>query len=807
MAPNADNGTRRDCRITTNNYLAMNKYKPLSLAAILALMFTLSACSEQLLETVTEDPEPDTTSGEADYVTSQVLAQNTADDERSPQANDITLGSYNNSDTNTSNDIIGQSNLMPIRIPFSGAITNLYNSDGSLNDAAASAYTSNIVIIETPTIATSPADSVIVPLPIYDQANNSLSSNNGTFRAVYQDANNDLVLVPGSTTFKASTDDTNYTYFVLVHKDLNGADGQSIIPDTLTKLLTTDQKLIDDANTTINSTILEDINDNNITNDVNDTASVASLEASRRAYVGVNGDEGMRKNAIDLGFSSFTSASDIASVFHFTTAKEGDDSDDDGISDTTEDLNASLFKAATYRLSDDDISWLNADLNDTSATPINIKSQTDAALQDLGLTFEMDFVNALYKGFMPCTNYLQNAGIDSATGSARWELNLTKNETDSDETNDTALEDCPNSLADMDGNLGFWAAQPATTSAGLVIFQHGITSHKDSLFYIINTFAEFGYSSIAIDAWGHGERGYEDGNANGTIENTMADGYADSGLLFIRPDAPDLSAGYYLQTLLDIYRVAYVAGQNTEIQTAIAFADPLDFGVDLSAVDGTSNTHYVGVSLGGIMGATLSSILDTDNQTIAPFGKYVLNVPGGDVTDIVFNGSFGPGVRNSVATAQGYDTSTVEGQQSLNSTMVAIDLLTSHTFFTALMDPLVWAQPAEPTNVLLQEIVGDATVPNSNTELLAQSMNLIDYADGGDLVDTTTADGDKRLRWTFTPSNYVSGSDTPGHGFLLDSGDSNASDQAQKQVGCYLRDGVVPDPTKTINTTSVCSNN
>ena len=800
----------------------MNKYKPLSLAAILALIFTLSACSEQLLETVTEDPEPDITSGEADSTTSQVLAENSADDERSPQPNDITLGSYNGSDENESNDINGQSKNMPIRIPFNGAITDLYDSDGNLNTDAASLYVSNIFIVGQSLIDGSTLS--VLPLPWYDRNNNDVSSvadsvvgiegfeveHNTLFRSVYLDANNDLVLVPGFDTLEA-----NAVYFVVVSKNLLGADGQPIIPDTLTQLLTTNNKLIDDANTTINSSILEDINDNGIDNDENDTASVASLEAARVAYVGTDGNGGTVANIV-AGLSAdqtyFNSREDVAIIFHFTTAPEGEDSNDDGVSDTSDQLTAALEKAAQYKYSNDDISWLNEDLNATSATPINIKSQTDAALQDLGLTFEMDFVNALYKGFVPCTNYLQNAGIDRATGSARWELNLTKTDVD-DEVLDEALEDCPNSLADMDGNLGFWAAKPVGNPVGLVVFQHGITSHKDSLFYIINTFAEFGYSSIAIDAWGHGERGYEDGNANGTIENTMASNYADSGLLFIRPDAPDLSAGYYLQTLLDIYRIAYVTGfnsiteANSEIQTAIAFADPLDFGVDGSAVDGTSNTHYVGVSLGGIMGATISSILDTSNQTIAPFGKYVLNVPGGDVTDIVFNGSFGPGVRSSVATAQGYDTNTVEGQQSLNSTMVAIDLLTSHTFFTALMDPLYWAQPAFPANVLVQEIVGDATVPNSNTELLAQSMNLIDFTDGGDLVDTTTADGDKRLRWTFTPSNYVSGSDTPGHGFLLDSGDSNASDQAQKQVGCYLRDGVVPDPTKTINTTSVCSNN
>ena len=794
----------------------MNKYKPLSLAAILALIFTLSACSEQLLETVAEDPEPDITSGEADSTTSQVLAENSADNERSPQPNDITLGSYNGSDENESNDINGQSKNMPIRIPFNAPITDLYLSDGNLSPDAAGLYASNIFIVGQ-SLNTGATLSVL-PLPWYDRNNNDVSGvadsiantggevpNSSLFRSVYLDANNDLVLVPGFDTFQA-----NAVYFVVVSKNLLGADGQTIIPDTLTQLLTTNNKLIDDANTTINSSLLEDINGNGVDNDENDTASVASLEAARVAYVGTDGNGGTVANIV-AGLSAdqtyFTSREDVAIIFHFTTA------DDSGQSDTNNALESALSTAAQYKYSNDDISWLNEDLNATSATPINIKSQTDAALQDLGLTFAMNWVNALYKGFVPCTNYLQNAGIDRATGSARWELNLTKNNTDS---GDEALEDCPNSLAGMDGNLGFWAAKPVDNPVGLVVFQHGITSHKDSLFYIINTFAEFGYSSIAIDAWGHGERGYEDGNANGTIENTMASGYADSGLLFIRPDAPDLSAGYYLQTLLDIYRVAYVTGfnsitelENSEIQTAIGFFDPIGLA-DSNATDGQSNAHYVGVSLGGIMGATISSILNTSNETIAPFGKYVLNVPGGDVTDIVFNGSFGPGVRSSVATAQGYDTSTVEGQQSLNSTMVAIDLLTSHTFFTALMDPLYWAHPAVPTNVLMQEIVGDSTVPNSNTELLAQSMNLIDYADGDgsvNTVDDDTVDGIERLRWTFSPSNYVSGSDTPGHGFLLDSGDSNASDQAQKQVGCYLRDGVVPDPTKTINTTSVCSNN
>ena len=788
--------------------ITMNKYKPFSLAAIVALIFALSACSEQLLDAATEDPDPDVTSGEADFTTSQVLAQNSADDERSPQPNDITLGSYNSSDENESNDINGLSKNMPIRIPFNAPITDLYLSDGNISTDIAFLYASNIFIVGRNSAGQTLQ---VYPLPLYDRKNQDVSHladlanggvevpDNTLFRSVYLDANNDLVLVPGFETFEA-----NAIYSVVVSKNLLGADGQPIIPDTLTQLLTTNNKLIDDAHTTINSSLLEDINGNGIDNDENDTASVASLEAARVGYVGTDGNGGTVADIV-AGLSAdqtyFTSREDVAIIFHFTTA------DESGQSDTNNALESALSTAAQYKYSNDDISWLNEDLNATSATPEDIKFEIDAALQDLGLTFDMGSVNALYKGFVPCTNYLQNTGIDRATGSARWELNLTKTDVD-DEVLDEALEDCPNSLADMDGNLGFWAAEPVDNPVGLVVFQHGITSHKDSLFYIINTFAEFGYSSIAIDAWGHGERGYEDGNANGTIENTMADGYADSGLLFIRPDAPDLSAGYYLQTLLDIYRIAYVASlnsseENSEMFTATGLIDPIS-AFDDDITDGNSNAHYVGVSLGGIMGATISSILNTSGQTIAPFGKYVLNVPGGDVTDIVFNGSFGPGVRSSVATAQGYDTSTVEGQQSLNSTMVAIDLLTSHTFFTALMDPLYWAQTGLPSNVLMQEIVGDTTVPNSNTELLAQSMNLIDRADGDTMVNPD--DNVNRLRWTFTPSNYVSGNDTPGHGFLLDSGDSNVSDQAQKQVGCYLRDGVVPDPTKTINTAIPCTN-
>ena len=789
-----------------NNNTLVHK---LSLGALVALLvLSLSACAEQLLEAAAEDPKPGVTPGEADYVTSQVMAQNSADDERSPQANDITLGSYNNSDTNTSNDVIGQSNLMPIRIPFSGAITNLYNSGGGLNEDAARAYVNNIAIIElTSATDADPAPTgAVVPLPVYDRVGNSVSALlggtiAGTFKSIYQDSNHDLVLVPGTNTFKTSTADTNYSYFVLVHKDLNGSDGQNIIPDTLTKLLTTNKKLIDDANTTIYSAILEDINDNNISNDENDTASVASLEAARRAYVGINGDGGMLLATQDSSFASlgfnFTSASDIAGVFHFTTAIPTNYSNIVGAIDN-------MFGIAAGTGSNTErLVWLDATLSPTSNSAIDLKAIIEGLLK-----VEYDAISVIYKGFFSCTNFLENEGNDttiSADGadSDRWGFNGFDKLTSYSSSGDTSLlTDCPNSVDSMDGKIGFWLTLPdASIHEGVVVFQHGIRGNKDHVFSIANTLADHGYSSIAIDIWGHGERTYEDGDNDGIIENTLENNYSDSGEFFIRPDDPQLSAGYYLQTLADIYRLRAFIANNSDLKTALGSV--------------TTPVHFVGISLGGIMGASLASMSSVTSTTstklfVDPFAdnKYVLNVTGADITDVILNGYFGTSIRNSVADNRGYDTSTVFGQQELNSAMVALDLLTSNTFFTYSADPLSTITDDLPSNVLVQEMRGDIVVPNNTTEIMAQAMNLANYDDGDSSVDATSV---KRIRWRLDPNNYSKDKDgnDAGHGFLLDN-DTNATTQGQLQLVCYLRDDVVLNPAITISSSSSpssCSNN
>jgi hypothetical protein len=260
-------------------------------------------------------------------------------------------------------------------------------------------------------------------------------------------------------------------------------------------------------------------------------------------------------------------------------------------------------------------------------------------------------------------------------------------------------------------------------------------------------------------------------NGNGDLSD-------DSGAAFIRPDNPALSVGYLLQTQFDLLRFRTLLEANTEMVTAIGNT-PL-----------TTPIHYVGMSLGGMIGSNLAS-------SGFPASRFVLNVPGGDISDIVLSGSFGPVIRAAVASSLGIDTATKEGQETLNSTMLGIDLPTTHALFKGGVDPLVGASTATPSDVLVQEVIGDVVVPNSNTELLSLAMGLTTYDDGDGSVT-----GVSRSRWIFDPGNYQGG--TAGHGFLLD-GVTTATGQGQLQTACFLLTGNVLDPSKTIDP-ATCTN-
>ena len=254
----------------------------------------------------------------------------------------------------------------------------------------------------------------------------------------------------------------------------------------------------------------------------------------------------------------------------------------------------------------------------------------------------------------------------------------------------------------------------------------------------------------------------------------------------MRPDNPALTVGYMIQTQLDLLRFRTLLEANSGLVTAIGNTPTV------------TPVYFVGMSLGGIIGSNLASDSGFEAKS------FVLNVPGGDLTDIILSGSFGPTIRATVAATLQLDTSTSEGQAELNSTMLGIDLSATHAIFKGGVDPLYTASTSAPASVLVQQMTGDAVIPNSNTDLLSLAMGLTTYSDGDGAQDNVT-----RSRWILDPANYepndpANDPEPAGHGFLLDAS-TTATPQGQLQAVCFLTSGIVLDPSAVIDP-STCTN-
>jgi hypothetical protein len=298
----------------------------------------------------------------------------------------------------------------------------------------------------------------------------------------------------------------------------------------------------------------------------------------------------------------------------------------------------------------------------------------------------------------------------------------------------------------------------------------------EDMFAVMNTLTSKSLAVVVMDLWGHGERAYEDVNGNGNLAD-------DSGAAFMRPDNPALTVGYFLQTQFDLFRLRTLLEANPKIVGAIGNTPTV------------TPIHYFGWSGAGVIGSNLIG-----NEF--PAERFVLNNPGGDLVDIVINGSFGTSIRTAVAAGSGIDTSTRDGQETLNYTMLGVELAAAHAVFKGGIDPLSNASSSNSAKLLLQQITGDLTVPNSNTDLLSLAKGLTTYNDGNIASDNVT-----RSRWIFDPASYkpLEGStDLAVHRFLVD-WKTEATLRGQQQAACFLATGKVLDPSKEINITT-CTN-
>ncbi|MGY6631047.1 MAG: Ig-like domain-containing protein [Wenzhouxiangella sp.] len=266
----------------------------------------------------------------------------------------------------------------------------------------------------------------------------------------------------------------------------------------------------------------------------------------------------------------------------------------------------------------------------------------------------------------------------------------------------------------------------------VVIFQHGITGNRSQMLALADTMASIGFATIAIDMPLHGivdqtnplyvgntpfgpiagERTFNLDLQNNQTGAPGPDGNIDpSGAYFINLQSLLTSRDNLRQAQADLSILAL----------NIPFIDLNGDGLgDIDA----SNINFVGQSLGAMSGVPFLAVEPTVSNG-------VLSVPGGGIANLLAGSdTFGPVIRNGLQAA-GVEPFSADYFQFLLIAQTVVDAA----------DPINWGATTVLTNsVLLQQVAGDAVVPNAvdgaplaGTEPLIRVMGL-------DAITGTTQD-------------------------------------------------------------------
>lgn len=279
--------------------------------------------------------------------------------------------------------------------------------------------------------------------------------------------------------------------------------------------------------------------------------------------------------------------------------------------------------------------------------------------------------------------------------------------------------------------LGLPALQMPENGWPVVILQHGLTGNKGQMLAITGALSVYGIASAAIDAPLHGSRGFDidgDGNTTGADDingslNTLD--YVNLSTLLAGRDN-------FRQTIVDILGLRL--GLNF-LGAADTTGTPVDLMVD------TSNVHYFGISLGGIMGISATAMANTplDPQVDGLFKMQTssLSVPGlmlanfgiespafsGLVKSNLVLGSSAE-FRAAVEATLGsdytqdeltafynafYDSLTAEGKADLDATFAGFTFAAQTVTDTG--DPIsyITGLAATDTPVMITEVIGNGT--------------------------------------------------------------------------------------------------
>jgi hypothetical protein len=266
----------------------------------------------------------------------------------------------------------------------------------------------------------------------------------------------------------------------------------------------------------------------------------------------------------------------------------------------------------------------------------------------------------------------------------------------------------------------------------VVIFQHGITGNRSQMLALADTMASIGFAVVSIDMPLHGITDVESplyiGNTPfGAVANerTFNLDLQDNESGAPGPDGNIDPSGAWFINLQNLLVSRDNLRQAQADLSVLALNVPLmDINGDgTSDLDG-SNINFVGLSLGAMVGTPFLAVDETVNNG-------VLSAPGGGIANLLAGSdTFGPVIRAGLQQA-GVEPFSPDYFQFLMAAQTVIEAA----------DPINWGAQAVLTNsILLQQINGDAVVPNavqgaplSGTEPLIAVMGL-------DAITETTTD-------------------------------------------------------------------
>ena len=263
----------------------------------------------------------------------------------------------------------------------------------------------------------------------------------------------------------------------------------------------------------------------------------------------------------------------------------------------------------------------------------------------------------------------------------------------------------------------------------LLIFQHGITRNREDMFAVADSFADAGFVVVAVDLPLHGITNQSDPlyasganplyaglglPASGSIERTFdlstVPGVIDpSGLHFINLASLLTARDNLREGVADLITLARSVPQLS--LGAAGSINPLSI-------------HYLGHSLGGIVGGTLMGVLRT-----ADVGTATLANPGGEVAQLLRDSpTFAP-VINAGLAAQGLLPGTTLYEQFFRDAQTVVDagdpinfIALATTNHPIHLIQVVGSAPPPPAVVCLAQPTPsgcpDQVVPNSATQRL-----------------------------------------------------------------------------------------